>query len=162
MQVGIMITNGGTHPPEKWAAMTASQIIKIGEAAVGPAAVFGRRMELKILDILEVAHTGLQADEKSAIATLGPDHLVKSIDPTPYVAKPVAEITFAAIGTPYEAHFASEQVQTYLQRLLGQHFGSAMHIERKTFADTIPDHPAAKAYVAKYDQGVTVQTPAQL
>jgi len=152
--VGVMITNGGTHPPEKYAAMTAGQIIQIGQNAAGAAAVIGRRMELKILDILEEAHSELQSIEKAAIAQFGSDVLTANIDPSVHVDKPLAAIIETAKNTPYEAHFALETTRDYLRRLLLQHFGTAMHIERKTFADTIPGDPKAQAYIEKTTNGV--------
>lgn len=151
MHIGIMLTNGGTHPPEKWAVVTAGQIIQIGD---NPSinAVAARRMELNILNILEEAHGAVQDAEKLAIATKGSDHLDINIDPTPFIEKPLNAIIAVSKGTPFEAHFANPRIADYLRTLLGQHFGTAMHIERNTFADKIPDHPSAKSYVARYGQ----------
>lgn len=158
--VGVMITNGGTHSPEKWAAMTAGQIIQIGEQATGTAVAHARKMELKVLDILEDAHREVQEREKEALAQVGPQYLLQDIDPSRYVEKPVIKIIEASAGSPYERHFALEEVKIYLRNLLRQHFGTAMHVERSTFADQIPDNPLAKIYKSRYG-GSAVQAPAQ-
>jgi hypothetical protein len=154
MQMGIMITNGGTHPPEKWAAMTASQIIQVSSTAVGAAAAVGRRLELKILDILEEAHARVQGIEKNALGNIGIDYLAGPLDPREHVEAPLQAIVEAAKGTPHEAHFALETTKDYLRKVLAQHFGTAMHIERSTYADGMPGHPIAIAYKEKYNNGI--------
>lgn len=159
MRIGVMITNGGTHPPEKWAEQTAAQIIQISKEAIGDAAMAARKLELRMLDVLEAAHAEVQASEKQHIKNLGLALLEQDIDPTPHVQKPLDALVEAAKGTPFEEHFSKPEIKDYLRRVLGQHFGTAMHIERSTYGDGFPGHPIAIAYKQRYSQGI-VNPPA--
>ena len=159
MRVGVMITNGGTHPPEKWAEQTVAQIIQVSKEALGDAAIAARRLELRMLDVLETAHAEVQAAEKKLIKDLGLALLEQDIDPTPHVQKPLDALVEAAAGTPFEAHFAKPEIRDYLRRVLGQHFGTAMHIERSTYGDGFPGHSIAIAYKQRYSQGIVSPAP---
>lgn len=158
MQVGIMITNGGTHPPEKWAAMTVSQIISISKTATGEAATLARKLELRFLDILEDAHREVQNAEKTALNAVGIDHLRTALNPVPYVEPALDKIVAAAEGTAHEVHFKTDEIKNYLRKTLAQHFGNVMHIERLAIADTQPGNPVAVEYKAKYQNGAVPPT----
>ncbi len=164
MLVGIMTTNGGPHPPEKWAVTTAGQIIKIGETAAPELKDMGRKIELKLLDVLEKHHGTVQGKERDAIEKYGEARLQHPLIQSPaHVAQAVAEhvdveeitkeITAVADGTPFEAHFAKPEVKTYIEDLLRNHFGTSISIERDWQADRIlrkdPAHKIARAFKDK-------------
>lgn len=130
MKVGFMITEGGPHSAEKWPAVTASQIIQIAAEASGEQAVAGRRLELKILDILEAHHKAVAAHECCKLDDHGTDRYEHEICCDEHLEAPVNEIVAAAKGTPFEAHFAAQRTQDYIRAVLNQHFSTSMHIER--------------------------------
>ena len=147
MQVGILITDDGPHPPEAWAEVTANEIIRIGsqspEALLREADAF----KAKLIEILTVHHGRVQAGERGAIQEHGHARLGHDIEPMQHVDEdPVQEIVNAAKGTSFAGHFAKEETQEYLQRLLANHFATAMHIERSYHADRNPRAKEVKAF----------------
>ncbi len=152
----ILITDGGPHPAEKWAVITAGAIIDVAESARGkPSAIEGRKLELKIIDILEGHHAKVQEHERGAIKKHGVARLEHPIDPTEHLDTPFDEIVAAAKGTMFESYFAKPEVRDSLRNVLGQHFATSMHIERSWHADRNPADPKAVAFMQKYHGGPT-------
>lgn len=158
MQPGVMITNGGPHPADKWAAMTASHIaglIAIDEASTSPPAVAARkakpRFELALAELLEVFHGNVQKRERDLLAAHGDAQLAKPIDPNDGVIDTPVEVAEAvakaAADTPFAAHFALDQVKTVVAHIVDDHFGKVIDIERSWHADRHPASATAQAYV---------------
>lgn len=186
--VGIMATDGGPHPPEKWARVTASQIIDI--AASAPEALLreARAFEEKVVGILEGHHGLVQVHERTSLETQGTERLADPINTEGHVPDAVDDIIAAAKGTSFEAHFNLPQRQEpqldnegnqvrdvdgnpmivtvpstreYLEQLLHQHFHHSMHIERSWHADANPDHPHSIAFKAVQADGHALLTQSE-
>ncbi|QAY96716.1 hypothetical protein CWB41_14050 [Methylovirgula ligni] len=143
MQVGLLITNGGPHSAEKWAAASAAQIIQIGAEAKGVEALEGRKLELKIIDLLEDHHAAVQTAERDALKDDPAARLETAIDPEGHdLDTKVEAIATLARGTPFEAHFASDTVKRHVREVLASHFATSIHIERSWHRDRNPA-PAA-------------------
>lgn len=151
MQIGVMITNGDQHSAEKWAIVTAGQIIQIGASATGTQAIDARKLENAIIAILEGHHKKVQSGEREAITKDGDARLAHALDHTQHAdtAAIVAEIVAASKGSAFEVHFAKPETQAYLADLLGQHFRTSMDIERSWHADKHPTSDHAKAFKAR-------------
>lgn len=148
MQIGVMKTDNGPHSPEYWATVTAGQIIKI-DGNDGSKVAAARKLENKIIDILENWHRKVQQGERSKIKTHGDKHIVTPLDATEHLdgsAGAVEEIIAATKGTPFEDHFAETSVQEYVRNLLGQHFSTNMFIERSYHADRVPNSEHAREF----------------
>lgn len=153
MQVGILATEGGPHSAAQWAVVTAGQIIQIAQTAEGDVASAARRLELKILDILEEAHGAVQRVETDRLREFGGERLLRPMAIAKKVEAPFQAILKATEGTPFTEHFAQDEVQDRLRRVLGSHFATAMQIERSWHADTNPDLPEAQAFKAAQTEG---------
>jgi hypothetical protein len=166
MQPRVMITNGGVHTADKWAAVTAAEIadlIEISEASTSPEAIAARkakpRLELDIADLVERFHANVQKHERELLAANGDAQLVTPLDPaagdvdTP--EEVVAGIVALTAKTPFAAHFATPEVQAVLKKIVGNHFSLSMDIERSTWADkNVDTSETAKAYrQARADHG---------
>ena len=155
MSVGILITNGGTHPPEKWAAITANDIcnlIQIEDTAPASATIDKEELRVRLLRLLFDLHGNVQGAERDALAyDIG--RLSNKIDPTPHLEYAVSCVSDAAKGTLFEDHFKKPTTQVWLHNVIGQHFADEMHIERLHFADKNPDHEESVAYKAAYYGG---------
>lgn len=163
MRVGIMTTNGGPHPADKWALVTAGQIME-GVFGKDTAETIGaRKLEIALLDILLDHHGKVQTRERGKISEHGMDRLFHPVDPREHCAAVVAEIVAEAkkigrveIADPEKpgqtktvdlgAHFEKPEVQQVLAGLIGAHFATSMDIERQWHADRNKDHPDARAF----------------
>jgi hypothetical protein len=141
MQVGIMITNGGTHSAEKWAAVTAAEIIQIAADSASLQAIEGRKLELRILDILEAAHAGVKTDENATIAEVGNQHVNTEIAPGSVVDDTLAKIVAAAQDTLFKDWFNNPEVQAVFRQSIGNHFATSIWTERSWHADQHPNCP---------------------
>ena len=129
--VGILVTSGGSHPPEKWAAASAGQIISIAAEAAGEQAIEGRRLELKMLDILE-RHHGMvrQNGEKEGLEKYGVERYEHPIDVQDRVNDAFEEILAASKGTIFEKHFMQENVQEHVKEVISKDMTTEVEIER--------------------------------
>lgn len=159
MNVGVMITNGGPHPPGKWAAITASRILDIASTASGALLVEAQAFQMKLEAILAGHHTLVQAHERSGLVVEGPARLASEIDTSLHVPDAVDDVIAATKGTNFAEHFAKPEVLAYLARLLHEHFHLSMQIERSWHADAHPDHPHAIAFRERIINGVGASVP---
>jgi hypothetical protein len=124
----FVVTSGGPHPPDVWAAITASQIIQVTPRAQDGQ---GTALQLEILGILESAHKCAQDTERALLAERGDARLAEPLDPRNYIALAMMGILRAAEGSEFAEHFAQDHVRDYLYQLLGNHFATTMNIERQ-------------------------------
>lgn len=150
----ILITNGGTHSPEKWADTTAEHIFQVGSAVAGDRLIAAKKFQIQIAEILMPHHDAVQTDAKASLAANAQAHMTKAYDPLAKAEQATAEIVAAAKGTPWEDHFAKPEVQQVMVQEIGNHFATAEHIERSWHADRNPNTDAAKAFRAAHHPGV--------
>lgn len=128
--VGFLQSDGGPHPAEKWAVITASQMIAVegdlGERELAQKA----ELERKVVSILTRHFRGVQSSEQALLAKLGDARRDSPLDPTPHLDAPLREINSAADGTIFAAHFAKPEVAHVLRAILGKDMASAMQLER--------------------------------
>lgn len=149
MQVGFMITNGGPHPADKWAEMTADTIlnlIQIAEDSDTPEAAAARKakrdLRPTLFNILYDHHDGVQRHERSGNAKVktlkdAEAHACtvrNPIDCTPHLGA-VDDVISALAATPFAAHFAKPEVAEVIKQIVGQHTADVMHIERRWHHD---------------------------
>jgi len=146
--VGIMKTDGGPHPADKWAQATASQIIDIGSESPAVLLKEARDFEAKIVSIMTAFHTTAQANEQAQLAANASHSATPLTVDTDAVQAAVSQIVAASVGTTFAAHFSLPATQTYLTNLIGTHFATVQHIERLWDADRNPTNPAGQAYKA--------------
>jgi hypothetical protein len=162
----IMVTNGGPHPAEKWAEVSANEIgalIQIDPNS--PIASFAEEGKTQFVDKLKTAlagtHGEVQAHEREQIKQHGVARLSHLLDPTNHARDGLAAVVAAAQGTMFQGHFAKPETQEYVLQVLAQHKGTVMDIERSWHADrTLADagkgheHDECRAYhQARTDHG---------
>ena len=157
MKVGVMITNGGTHPPEKWAEQSADQIIDAIQLeptyVAYEAALQGKNLlRDKVRDALVGLHGQVQSKERGYLqASSG--HLAEPLDPSDHIDEALAAVNAAIAGSMFASHYAKPDTQLYIKNVLASHFSSSMHIERSWHADKNPDDANAKAFRAQHHPG---------
>ena len=152
MPIGILITDGGPHPADKWAECTASHIVSIADHVAGERRGSALKLQAAVIDILERRHTTVQTGERGKSGEHGHARLGHDLDPEHHVVldEVVAEIVAAAQGTPWAAEFAQPATADALRQLIGQHFSTSIHIERSWHADRNPEIPEAAAFRTTY------------
>lgn len=156
MTTGILITNGGPHPADKWAEATAAQIVEIAEHVAGEKRAAAVKLQAAIIDILIDHHTKVQIGERGKIAEIGHDRLGHDLDPSHHLTldEVIGQIVAAAKGTAWQADLATEDAKTYLSLLLRSHFATSMRDERSWHADRNPTAPETGTFRATYHPGV--------
>jgi hypothetical protein len=153
MQPSIMITNGGTHPADKQAAMTAKRImdlIQIDENSNSPEATAARkakpRLELDLADKLEELHEYSRTYEVKKLEEKGDARLAKAIDVTGMPEKAWDAVSALFANSPFAEHFKQPHVQEVVKYIVEGRMESAADDERSWHADRNPDGPHAKRY----------------
>lgn len=179
MQVVVLMTNGGAHPPDKWARMTAFMIvnhiipkqIEVGgrlhdlESSAEPKVAALRKardaLEVVVRDIVEAAHEKVQAGERAAVASGGADRL-GALERDAAVAEHVsvddvvrAVTQVASLHPDLLAHFSRDDVRAEVAERLRMDFASVMDIERSLFADRVAADPAHLAFARVREWRVT-------
>ena len=175
MQVCVLKTDGGPHPPEKWAFATATHLVQVSPNADALLQRDAFLLQMNVADAIEKHYTELQKAEADALALNGDDHLAVPIDPIPYVEAALADVIAAAKGSKWEKHFQSTErkehesnaflapgeeplepypsVQDVMKTVLATHFATAIHVHRSWHADKNPDGPNAQAFRAAHHPG---------
>ncbi len=151
----IIITNNttGNHPPEKWAVATAEEIFDTSSMVAGDRTILAQKFQLAIAEALAPHHTKLQDNEKTRLKD-DVSYIHSMHDASEYLDDVVKDITKAAKGTPWEAHFAKPDVQDAIKNVVYTHMASSMHVERLCHADKNPACAVSKSYKVKYNVGV--------
>lgn len=147
----IMITNGGSHPPDKWAEVTTDSIldlIEIADDSTSPEAAEARaaKRDLRqvLFNIFHAHHDKVQKDERGHLhnavktAKQAQNRAHGIHDPDHYCnGGTMIAIDQALAATPFAAHFAKQEVRDVIYRIVGQHTVNAMHIERRWHHDRL-------------------------
>lgn len=160
----FLITNNGAHPPGKWAELTAESIlnlITISEEPTDDEAMLKARDDARrtkinlfpvLFNILEQAFDEAQKGERKLIARHSHKRLEHDLnrDIAPRVSEAMGKLQTAFAGSMFADHFAKPDVVDVIQRIIGQHIGNNMHIERSYHADRNPDTKEALAFRARH------------
>ncbi len=136
MSIGFMITNGGPHPPEKWADVTAraiTDLIVIEQTAPTQAIVDKREFEMALFKMLIDLHKGVQETARNALKET--HHASHSAIAAHYATDTTDKIIALAQGTRFAEHFRKAEVQGFLRNVTGQHFANSVDIEHRWHKD---------------------------
>jgi hypothetical protein len=144
MQVSVLKTDNGPHPPEKWARITAwmlvNHLIEVDENSASKLAIEVReardQLEQKFYAVLKEYHATVQDGERAAIVSQGLDRLASG-DRDEAIADHVdldrcvqAVVDEAKIHPVLFAHFSRDEVRAVVRERLAMDFGSVIDIER--------------------------------
>lgn len=148
---GLMVTNGGGHPADKWADKTTSDVLALLVDAnpdnVTPEAAAARQAKRDLVPVLfkifNAHHEATMAAEKASSEKLAANHetavayACSPHDPTSYMKTVMAQVQDAFSKTPFAAHFAGPDGTKGLYRIIGQDTVDVMHLERRYHADRL-------------------------
>lgn len=155
MQVGILTTDGGPHPADKWARMTAymlaNNLIEVDEKSATKEASEVREarddLQQKLYKVLKAPHDKVQTGERAKIAEHGTARLAHPLNEHEQAAsEAVAEhvdvdalveviAAEANVHPKIFAHFSKEDTKIAVRSRLVRDFSTVMHIERSYHAD---------------------------
>ena len=154
---GLLVTDGGPHPADKWAATTAAHItsmIQIDQNSPSITAKAARRalpkLELDLAEMLEGHHDLYAKSEREHIERTGGARLNHEYVKHEDLDAEVADVMRICRETPFAAHFADPHVQYVVRSILQSHFASNQHIERSWHADKNPAVEHSILFRARY------------
>lgn len=159
MRVGIMTTNYGSHPPDKWAEQTAFWICDMivvpddgpsdSEAVRANRAKFRKakpRLELDLADALEDHHAKVQDHEWDRVNE-DPKQLHTELEPHDlHVQETLDKIAAVTSKSVFAKEFQREDIKEYVKAVVLQHFRTVMDIERSWYATENPHDENSKLY----------------
>ena len=136
MIVGLLMTDGGPHPPEKLAAVTVQHFLDDFQENA-PLAAYSEVMAFRdeIDQVMIRYHREFQEMEREALEKIGPERLLDVVDTDEFAEKVVDEILQLMSlrlrsGGPFTSlidYFHRPETKGYFTRVLNDEFhGSAM------------------------------------
>lgn len=141
----IMITNGGAHPPEKWAMVTAERIFDIGGTVAGDRLIQAQKLQLAIAEVLMPHHEKVQSTERIKLDE-DRQHILSPLNTEDYLDNIMNDIVKVSKGTPWQDHFTRPEVQVAARRVITNDIATVQHVERLWHADHHPDSAESKTY----------------
>ena len=128
----LMITNGGSHPADKWADATVEAITSLlvdgnpddASAKAQSARQAKRELTPKLFAIFNVHHEQMQSHSLTKQSVSAP------IDVIAEAKAALSSVNAVLAKTPFAEHFARPDVQAILFQIIGQHSTDVIHIER--------------------------------
>lgn len=145
MQYGILITDGGAHPPEKWAVATGEMICPIDPKKDD--AIVAKRTQLAVIDALLPHHTDTQNSERAALSAKGDDRLAEAHDPVPAAEAALEAVIAVLKNSPYAAKTEDPEWRKQVGQVLASHFATSANIERQYHCHRNPSEKS-KAFLA--------------
>jgi hypothetical protein len=139
----VLITDGGPHPAEEWAIVSAETVFPLDDLH-GARKLAGLAAQARIAAAMLTHHQDTQDGERAALAS-DEDHCAAPVDLTGRLDDALADVRDAA-GPEWEDHFARPDVAAAVRAELTSHLHTVAHIERLWHADRNPANQAAQAY----------------
>ena len=140
--VMFLITNGGAHPPDKWAAVTAEFVADLVQIDVksnsNPAAQARRAKPIFIDEMaasLEPIVALVMSDEQTRCTNGTVTNRNDPFSVDIRVASALSEVVSASQGTPFTSHFAKQDTKDAAEIILKQIFIDAANNQRSWFFD---------------------------
>lgn len=164
MQLGVLATDGGPHPPEKWARMTAwmitTHLVQVDERSASAQAIQVREardeMARNLYPVLRAHFETVQKGERAKVQApggvnrLNPAFLENdrnaAVAEHVNVDEVVTAIVAQAATSPILAdHFAKDEVKAQVREIFHKDAGSVIDIERDHHANgfTVDAHGLA-------------------
>ena len=141
MRVGIMVTNNGSHPPEKWASESAAQlvdIIQLEPSAMGYHALVAEKARLagKFEKALVPHFKKIQDREKDKLEEDGEARLKDDVVPNMDILDEAVESVLSTTAdSMFSDHFEKAEVKKFVKSSIGSHMATVKDVERSWYTD---------------------------
>jgi hypothetical protein len=131
----FMITDNGTHPPEKWAMESAIQLVHIEDQNNGAAVFKAENIRNKIANALLPHHTAQQKREIAGLRENAGAHHASPLEPAEEHIDAAKNAVIEALKDT-DADVSSDLAKAKLDFVLRSHFTTQADIERRTHLDS--------------------------
>lgn len=119
--VSVMVTDGDTHSPRKWAEMTVGRIMSLDEEMNAHRARLAHELRSLILGILGDVFTKVR-DEAKRLDSINTETIADSL---------TYKLTRAAQGTPWQLHFSHPHTNKMIRFEITRSLNTIILEERK-------------------------------
>lgn len=135
MLVRVLATNGGPHPADKWAMVTAEHLLPLDPDIVGDKLLPAQKLQVAVAEALVAHHTKVQDGERVQLSSKGDARLAEPVGAADTVDQAYQDVVAAAKGTPWEDHVQKPEVAKIMKDILHSHFKTSQDIERSWYKD---------------------------
>lgn len=150
----ILTTDNGKHPPDKWAAFTADDLISVDGNSDKAAA--GHRLKADIIDLLTKSFDAVQKTEMERLAADPGTQYASPITPEIDTVEEVVDAIVAlADKTSFASFYQGPGRREAVTDVIRHHLALAIDIERSHHADQKPNDKASREFQrARTDHGI--------
>ena len=135
MRMTILATNHGKHSDAKLATACAADLVENASNLTGQDALDMRRLENKLMDILEGHFQGIAEREHAGIMAKGHDHLAEPLHAHPETAAEMeVAIMVAYKESPFGENMDDEKAAANVREVAHKWVRIAQHMHRDWFA----------------------------
>ncbi len=154
--IGILKTDGGPHPLEKWAEATANEIanlVVVDESSTSDAAKAARRAKprfaLDLRDAFEELYGKIR--DRTASDLKGDSSKILGLPDYKKLASSLVSATLgAASKTQFADHFKRPEVVAHLTKVIEEDVHGIIHERRSWYADVNSANPHVKEWVGAH------------
>jgi hypothetical protein len=140
----LLISDNGSHSPEKWAIATAKQIFPVDDADfVGDLLLEARRKELELIELLAKHHGWHQKDEREKLLAKA-EHIVSPL--TADAQEITSKVVALMLSSSWGPHFSKPEVQEAVRDVIKTHTITNRYTERSWHADKNPHNHHARKF----------------
>lgn len=144
----VLVTDNGSHSPEKWAMLSAEVIFPLDGVEGAERVFLARQTQLSIAQAFLKPYADIQDAEWDGLVSDPKTGLEAPLDPVAEAEAALVGVLQVVAGTPWEAHFARPEVQAAVLSEVASHIATIKQIERDWAVADFADHPDVKAFVA--------------
>jgi hypothetical protein len=151
MKIGIIVTDGGPHSPEKMATACAGALLSFDPSKLdGTRLLAAQRLEMAVVEALVPHHASVMETTRNELIANSAAHFAKGNlhDPGPALDEAVAAVLAAADATEWGPAFRDPDKLAQMRQVIGQFLVDSAHIERCWHSDRNPRDALAAAYKA--------------
>lgn len=135
MKFGVLSTDGGTHPPEKWAVLASELLFQIDEKVDGARLIQAKTLQNSIAVALLPFFSKHRDDEIAALDLDGDGQLDNDHDATDRAETAINAVVKLAKGSPWAEHWADPLVQTTARQEMAGYLATVAKEERMEYCD---------------------------
>ena len=151
-RMGIIVSESGTHSPEKWAENCVAKLVEIPDDVAGDRRQEAINFKERVYHALVRHHQIVQSNVIHELLTASENHFSSDqlFIPGQELDSAVEEVLACATGSLWESDFRDHDNVELIRFFIGHSFVDLRHLERVYFAEMNPQNLWAAAYAHKY------------